>query len=187
MPGRRRALTFLIIAPLFGANGSLLPTDVGQWNSRYLKNPGNERMWDRGVSQWAITCVHAWARAIFPRQTLRRAYELRGSVAHGKHLFDKLNRGERVVVAAIGSSVVAFNGGCWQASANELFALGVELNPTMYPRGRWDSEKIYSIDNNHQCECCNRGYMLGFMDMINSTWPHANHTFLNLGWSVFHP
>ncbi len=76
-----------------------------------------------------------------------------------------------------------------QTSMADLFDQGTQLNPTVYPR-RWEKDKVKAFDEKADkkpgegpsCECCNTGYMHGFMDMINSTWPGAKHVFLNLGW-----
>lgn len=81
-------------------------------------------------------------------------------------LLEKLDRGEGITVLAFGSSVTANMGGCFHSSI-EAIQRSVAHMPDVY-MGR-------------SCRKGVGGWLNHFMQSINQTWPHVNHTLINAG------
>ncbi len=86
-----------------------LPTDMTLWHDAASPHRSKTRYWDR--------------------QLLDRGVHRLGHLSYFKRFFDKLNRGERIVAVAIGSSFVHDFAGCWQTSLQALWDLGIVPNP----------------------------------------------------------
>ena len=66
---------------------------------------------------WGARRHYPNAEALTPHprpQDLEAAYEHMGGLHQARRLIDKLERGERIITVAIGSSFIASNSGCWQ-------------------------------------------------------------------------
>ena len=88
-----------------------------------------------------------------------------------RHFLGKLNRGEPVTVAAVGSSVVQDHGGSFHASLAQLRAAVASPHPYIYgdaggaPGPAW----------------VQTGWLTYFMRALNETWPHPGHLLVNAG------
>ncbi|KAG2490912.1 hypothetical protein HYH03_010825 [Edaphochlamys debaryana] len=102
-----------------------------------------------------------------------------GDLAHFQRFFAKLERGERIVAVAYGSSFIHDFAGCFQTSLHALWDLGIVPNPMLYPQQGGDvrMEDFASTAP----RCASGGFIEGVMASINATWPHPGHIFVNNG------
>jgi hypothetical protein len=86
-------------------------------------------------------------------------------------LLEKLRRGSAITVVALGSSITENFGGCFHSSVERLESLVIHLP--------------HSVKRNQakrNCPARLRSKFLGhFLDVVNATWPHADHILVNLG------
>eukprot|EP00798_Chlamydomonas_sp_ICE-L_P031108 gene31108-6239_t len=129
------------------AGGAEISGDISTWNPLFQEqHPEKKRFW-------------TW-------EDLDPAYLNLGKLSTAKRLIDKLNNGQPITVAGIGSSA--------------LLDLGITLNPSVYPQPG-ETAKIEAINNRtHPC-WSNTGYWTSTMDMLNRTWPNSKHVWVNLG------
>ncbi|KAG2490888.1 hypothetical protein HYH03_010805 [Edaphochlamys debaryana] len=102
-----------------------------------------------------------------------------GHLAHFKRFFDKLERGERIVAVAYGSSFIHDFAGCFQTSLGALWDLGIVPNPMLYPQQGGDVRMEDFATTAPRC--ASGGFIEGVMASINATWPHPGHIFVNNG------
>ena len=125
-------------------------------------------------------------------------------------LAETLERGERIGVTAIGSSMVASYAGCWGSPAavqevvqtlhytynkGKEWTWGMRHTLVVEPlSGPWSPYMHHSLcDQNTEIGVCSGqgdhghlGWMHGFMSLVNETWPHKDHLLVNVG-SGGHP
>jgi hypothetical protein len=106
-----------------------------------------------------------WDRALLRRSVGASNY------AQMRRLLDKLNAGEPIIVAAVGSSVVQDHGGTFHSSLMALRAAVASPHPYIYgpPGGSGGPAWVQA------------GWLSYFMRAINETWPHPGHMLVNAG------
>lgn len=100
-----------------------------------------------------------WDRAFLSRAVTAQHYD------QLRPLFERLSRGEPLTVLAIGSSVTALHAGCMHG-----------------PTPLVQATANLRHGNLSLPECRHDGWLSRVLRMINGTWPHQNHTLLNLAW-----
>ncbi|KAG2491369.1 hypothetical protein HYH03_010367 [Edaphochlamys debaryana] len=152
------ALFFLLAVPSLQA--ASLPTSLTEprWNPLPVWKD-KSRVWDRDLLDKGILNL--------------------GSLASFKRFFDKLDRGERVVAVAYGSSFIHDFAGCFQTSLQALWDLNIVPNPMLYPQQGADvSLEAFATT---APRCASGGFLEGVMASINATWPNYKHIFVNNG------
>jgi hypothetical protein len=105
----------------------------------------SKRFWDEAMLQAGV--MQAGYKQLFP-------------------LFDKLNSGKPITVAAFGTSI-SDTAGCWYSSIDKIKqTVGLLRFP---PK-----------EQMRRCTALKHGYLNRIMHMINSTWPHTDHVLVNL-------
>ena len=110
---------------------------------------------------------------IWDREMLKSATSYVNYAALGPML-EKLDRGERVVIAALGSSQVADFSGCWGDIS--LVRETVETLHSTYASHKCGS----AVDAEGRLGFL-PGWGHGLMLFINKTWPNPRHVFVNIG------
>lgn len=141
--------------------------DINEWHYPDLEEQANtdfepkRRVWDRAMLKSATS---------------------NANYAALKPLIERLERGERVVVAALGSSQVADFAGCWGNIS--LVKETVEVLHSTYgahkcgaPVSKFDSDG----SRTHKLPGFMPGWGHGLMLFINKTWPNPRHVFVNIG------
>ena len=85
-------------------------------------------------------------------------------------LITKLRSGRAITVVTLGSSVTDGSHGNFFSSRDAVFGTGV--------RALSDSDKTWCPP---QGACTQEGSVRDLMEYINTSWPHVNHTLINLG------
>lgn len=119
-----------------------LPFD--EWNPTL--NEGNERVWDEPWMLRAAGVTH------YEQMVL---------------MIKRLNSGLPITVVALGSSIIAGDGGCF----NPMDQL---LEHVSHVRERSNPGRCNTTGQVH-------GFLGSFMHTINATWPHKDHILINLG------
>ncbi|KIY99296.1 hypothetical protein MNEG_8663 [Monoraphidium neglectum] len=88
-----------------------------------------------------------------------------------RHLLDKLNAGQPITVAALGSSVVQDHGGSFHASLGQLRAAVASPHPHIYGGATGEGGPAW----------VQTGWLTYFMRVVNETWPHPDHLLVNAG------
>mmetsp|Transcript_29685 Transcript_29685/g.65694 ORF Transcript_29685/g.65694 Transcript_29685/m.65694 type:complete len:622 (+) Transcript_29685:62-1927(+) len=118
-----------------------------------------------GAAAWLPTDMQAWPHHQPGAVPWDRGLLSSGTVVPGyeqlRPFFDKLRSGQRVVVLALGSSIVANAGGQFARDVSLLHDLVSD-----YP----DTQEVDRV-----------GFLTLLMEVINTTWPHPDHVLVNLG------
>lgn len=166
---RRKALLLrLLLLTTFGSastHGSggrqQLPQHIEEWHYHRFGTEGG--LWEQlYIEQPLPTDEIPWR--FWDKAFLRRG----SSVTHYDQLrpfFEKLDRGEPVLLMALGSSISASHGGCMH-----------NPSPLMHATAK------LRHSGNAGPSCHRDGWISRVLRMINSTWPHAEHALLNLAW-----
>lgn len=142
-------------APPPPRRGPRLPASPSAW--RFYARGGETEPPDEAARFWT-------------RELLRRSVGA-GNYAQMKALLEKLDAGEPITVAAVGSSVVQDHGGAFHSSLAALRAAVPSPHPYIYggATGSGGPDWVQT------------GWLTYFMRAVNATWPHPGHLLVNAG------